>query len=187
MAIASFSQPGKQTPAEIAIRHHWSNGTGKLRYCWLLCTPKVLDATQQLIHTLDQECQQQRIPLYTYFNTPQPMPPVTQVGTALHIRIVPLDPAHLYDPNHIRQLIDSLYLTAQQQTGLPPIDLIADYTGGTKSMTAGMVLACSQPNRNLQYLASEYNEQKHIVRSQLMQIVLSYRIKAIKRSKQAGA
>lgn len=181
IAIASFSQPGKQTPAEIAIRHHWNNSHGKLRYCWLLCTPKVLEATQQRLRTLTQECQQQGIPLYTYIDTPQVMPPISQVGKALHIRLVPLSPEHINDPNQIRQLIDSLYTAAQQQTGLPPTDLIADYTGGTKSMTAGMVLACSQPDRHLQYLASEYNEHKRIVRSQLMQIILSYRIKAIKR------
>ncbi len=33
ITIASLAQPGQLTPAEIALKHHWRNGNGKLRYC----------------------------------------------------------------------------------------------------------------------------------------------------------
>lgn len=36
--------------------------------------------------------------------------------------------------------------------GIEDSDLIADYTGGTKSMTAGIILACTSPERRLQFL-----------------------------------
>ena len=145
IAIASFSKRGKMTPAEIAIRHHWRNGKGRLRYCWLLCTPDALKTTQLFLSQIEQESLEQRHQFYLYY-----------------------------------ELVDILYDIAQQQTGLPPADVIADYTGGTKSMTAGMVLACSSPDRTLQYLVSEYNQAGNIVDSQLMKVMLSYRIKPIK-------
>ena len=180
ITIASLAQPGQLTPAEIAIKHHWRNGNGKLRYCWLICTPDALDATRQFLQELERECMQQKQQFYIYHNTEQAMPPVTQVGTSLHVRIVDLAPELINDPNHIRQLIDSIYAQATEQTGLSPIDFIADYTGGTKSMTAGMVLACSKPERKLQYLVSNRDRRGKIIDSQLMKVTLSYRIKAIK-------
>jgi len=36
--------------------------------------------------------------------------------------------------------------------GWSETDVIADYTGGTKSMTAGTVLACASPDRRLQFM-----------------------------------
>lgn len=36
--------------------------------------------------------------------------------------------------------------------GLGPEDVIADYTGGTKTMTAGMILACARPDRKLEFM-----------------------------------
>lgn len=36
--------------------------------------------------------------------------------------------------------------------GFGESDIIADYSGGTKSMTSGMVLACALPERKLQVL-----------------------------------
>ena len=180
IAVASFSKRGKMTPAEIAIRHHWRNGKGKLRYCWLICTPDALETAQEFLQKIEQECHQQRIQFYIYHNTEQALPPLTQVGTSLHVRLLVLEGDRINDPNHIRQLVDALYETAQQQTGLPAADLIADYTGGTKSMTAGIVLACSHPDRNLQYLVSQYDESGNIVDSQFNKVILSYRVKAVR-------
>ncbi len=122
---------------------------------------------------------QQKQQFYIYHNTEQAMPPITLVGTSLHVRIVDLAPELINDPNHIRQLINSIYIQATEQTGLSPIDFIADYTGGTKSMTAGMVLACSKPERKLQYLVSDRDSHGKIIDSQMMKVTLSYRIKAI--------
>lgn len=180
VAIASFSKRGKMTPAEIAIRHHWGNGKGRLRYCWLLCTPDALESTQQFLKRIEQDCIEQRHQFYVYYNTEQSMPPITQAGISLHVRLLVLEPERINDPNHVRELVDSLYDLAQQQTGLPAADVIADYTGGTKSMTAGMVLACSAPDRTLQYLVSQYDEKGSITDSQLMKVILSYRVKPVR-------
>lgn len=180
VAIASFSKRGQMTPAEIAIRHHWRNGKGRLRYCWLICTPDILESTQQFLAQLEEECRKEKHQFYLYFNTAQAMPPITQAGISLHVRLLVLDAERIHDPNHIRELVDGLYDEAQKQTGLPAADLIADYTGGTKSMTAGMVLACSEPDRTLQYLVSEYDNKGSIIDSQLMKVILSYRIKPIR-------
>lgn len=180
VTIASLGQPGQLTPAEIAIKHHWRNGHGKLRYCWLICTPDALKGTQHFLQDIENECIRQKQQFYLYRNTEQCMPPVTQVGTSLHIRIVPLASELINDPNHVRQLIDGIYTQATAQTGLSPVDFIADYTGGTKSMTAGMVLACSEPDRKLQYWVSDRDSHGKIIDSQLMKVTLSYRIKAIR-------
>lgn len=181
IAIPSLGRPGKTTPAEIAIRHHWRQGRGKLRYCWLICTPDALESTRDFLVKLQQDCIDERFQCEIYDRTNRPFPPITQVGTSLHIRLLVLDPRYIHDPNHIRQLLDELYDEANQQTGLTSPEIMADYTGGTKSMTAGMVLACTEPNRPLQYLVSQYGPKGEIVVSQLMKVILSYRIRALKR------
>ena len=180
ITVASYSQPGKQTPAEISVRHHWKHGNGKLRYCWLVCTPDALPSARALLSTIQQECRQQNTQFYLYENTPQAMPPITQVGTSLHIRLVMLESSRKDDPNYMRQLVDSLYESASSQTGLSAVDLIADYTGGTKSMTAGVVLACSAPDRNLEYIVSDRDPRGNIISAQLMKVILSYKLKAVR-------
>jgi hypothetical protein len=37
--------------------------------------------------------------------------------------------------------------------GLEPIDIGADFTGGTKPMTLGMIMACLPPERELEYVS----------------------------------
>ncbi|EKV01100.1 CRISPR-associated protein, Cas02710 family [Leptolyngbya sp. PCC 7375] len=180
IAIPSLGRPGKKTPAELAIRHHWKQGRGKLRYCWLICTPDALDSTREFLQVLKQECIDDQFGCEIYDQTNHPFPPITQIGTSLHIRLMVLDPRCINDPNHIRELVDGLYDTANQQTGLTSPEIIADYTGGTKSMTAGIVLACTEPNRPLQYLLSQYGANGEITASQLMKVMLSYRIRAVR-------
>ncbi|MEL6354786.1 MAG: CRISPR-associated protein [Cyanobacteria bacterium J06627_28] len=179
IAIPSLGRHGKVTPAEIAIRHHWQQGRGRLRYCWLICTPDALSATQQFLEQLKQECLAQKIPFHTYNTPEQSFPPAAKIAASLHVRLVMIEPKWVHDPNHIRQLVDQLYSEAKQQAGLTSEHIIADYTGGTKSMTAGMVLACSEPERELQYWASQYGNDGEIVESQLMKVTLAYRIKAV--------
>lgn len=47
-----------------------------------------------------------------------------------------------------------IYATAPEAYGLPPENIIADITGGTHPMAAGMVLAC-QDERNMQYMSGK--------------------------------
>jgi hypothetical protein len=40
-----------------------------------------------------------------------------------------------------------------REAGFEPKDIIADFTGGTKPMTTGMIMACLPPERELEYVA----------------------------------
>ncbi len=61
-----------------------------------------------------------------------------------------LDDEH--NPEMAFHLVQAIYHEASAH-GLAEHDIVADYTGGTKSMTAGMVLACSvSEDRNAQYM-----------------------------------
>jgi len=56
------------------------------------------------------------------------------------------------DPKETYYLVRSVYEEAQALR-LSEKNVVADYTGGTKSMTAGMVLACSiSEDRDAQYM-----------------------------------
>ena len=47
------------------------------------------------------------------------------------------------------------------------------FAGGAEPVTAGMILACSDPECNLQCLVSEYEGQGDIAYSQLTKVILS--------------
>ena len=58
------------------------------------------------------------------------------------------------DPTHADEtfaLVDRIYTTDLAEAGLDPDAVIADITGGSKPMTAGMVLACGS-RRAMQYM-----------------------------------
>ncbi|MBE9077431.1 hypothetical protein IQ241_08995 [Romeria aff. gracilis LEGE 07310] len=180
VAIPSIPRSGRETPAEIAINHHWWDGRGNLRYCWLICTPDSLETTKAFLHSLAQQYASIPIPFKIYENADQLIPPADQTNLALHIRLIMLEPDRIHDPNRSRQLVDQVYSEAEKQIGLEASDIVADYTGGTKSMTAGMVLACTAPDRYLEYLGSQYDSDSKIIGSQLKKVSLSYSIKPIK-------
>jgi CRISPR-associated protein (Cas_Cas02710) len=55
--------------------------------------------------------------------------------------------------------VEEIYAEAKDKFNLTEEGIIADYTGGTKSMTSGMVLACTSPNRALQFMKpQQYTE-----------------------------
>ena len=57
-----------------------------------------------------------------------------------------------WNPEKVFLVVQSIYYKARS-LGLTESDVIADYTGGTKSMTAGMALACSAaPGRDAEYM-----------------------------------
>jgi hypothetical protein len=76
--------------------------------------------------------------------------------------------------------VDSIYRDATDEMGLAEQSIVADYTGGTKSMTAGMVLACVSPNRRLQYIWNELNEDRSLKRADFCEVMVSYKIKPIR-------
>jgi hypothetical protein len=90
-----------------------------------------------------------------------------------------LNPEDANDPNQIRKIVEAIYQDAKENHDLDDSDIIADYTGGTKSMTAGLVLACASPDRRLQYVLSDYIDNKP-VNPKVMEIKLSYSLKPVK-------
>lgn len=61
----------------------------------------------------------------------------------------------LRDENDVAEVfraVRTIYQIAQHKCGLKKEEIIADYTGGTKSMTAGLVLAAIADGVDLQYM-----------------------------------
>ena len=54
------------------------------------------------------------------------------------------------DSKHIKETIDNIYDNLPD--GVKVTDVIADITAGNKPMTAGMVLSCLDPKRNIEYI-----------------------------------
>jgi len=125
-----FSSPGSRTTAaENAIRAHLP----KLEHCWIIAGP---DRPWTKPHSRDNA--KQIIEKY------QSLKPA--------IRFYPKEVDDEHDSEKMFHLIQSTYHEALS-FGLRENDIIADYTGGTASMTAGMVLACSaSEERDTQYM-----------------------------------
>lgn len=168
---------GKDMPAKVAIKHHWNNGNGNLEHCWIVCGGnEALTCAQNMVIELIDEL---NIPDRTFHFQPD------------YILIDPENPKHSFtlvpslseahDPNVIRQIVEAIYKDAKDKFDVDELDIIADYTGGTKSMTTGLILACTVPSRRLQYILSEFIPPDHKPsNSKVMEIKLSYRLKPIK-------
>lgn len=128
--LIALSSPGSRiTAAENAIKAH----LGNLQHCWIITGPDIPGAKPT-----SQENAEDIARRYQALNP-------TMV---FHIK--PLDDEH--NPKMAFHLVQSIYHEAFAH-GLMEQDVAADYTGGTKSMTAGMVLACSvSEERNAQYM-----------------------------------
>jgi len=72
--------------------------------------------------------------------------------TGVQVSVVPL--SEEWDLIHAKEMVERIY--TEQLDGMAEEDIIADFTGGTKPMTVGMVFACLTPARSLQYVPAEY-------------------------------
>ena len=70
------------------------------------------------------------------------------------IVIAPLN--HQYELLRAKEVVDHIYQT--QLGELKEEEVIADFTGGTKPMTVGMIFACLSPSRSLQYVPARYED-----------------------------
>ena len=57
-----------------------------------------------------------------------------------------------FDLEEVYRLVQYIYMQKAAGKGLAPDQVIADYTGGTKPMSAGMVLACREECWPMQYM-----------------------------------
>jgi hypothetical protein len=131
--IVLMSPGDRTTPAENAVKAHLST----LEHCWVICGP---DRPNQRPTSRENAAAIKE----RYGAARQP--PVS-----FYLREVRDED----NPQQTYHLVRSIYEEAKA-FGLAENDIIADYTGGTKSMTAGMVLACStSEDRDTEYMKAK--------------------------------
>jgi len=179
--IVLMSSKPVDSPAEAAVRHHLKlrnqnnlsdkneqrttesfQENNSLKYCWIVCTNRTWEYARQMVDRLKQSGAED----VRFYYGSEPVKNVEDAEEMLSLLI----PDHkVDDPNHVRKLVEGIYAIAKQQ-GLDETDIIADYTGGTKGMTAGLLLACTRPARSLQYI-SQVNY------PQIMSVQIAYKLK----------
>jgi CRISPR-associated protein (Cas_Cas02710) len=162
------------SPAEKAILHHLQSKPLTISYCWLICGgDEFLKNVPYMIELLPN--QKEYIKFFfdrerRYLNPDDRTQELSLVLTA----------EQADDPNIIRQLIEAIYTEANEKFQLADDQIFIDYTGGTKSMTAGAILAGADPERRLQYLRSQYQNGVRVENTaELMEVDISYRVKPI--------
>jgi len=98
----------------------------KLERIWLIATPDAEDLAQELKGE--------------------------SVAIGKAITVVPLDDQ--WELLRTKATVEHIYQT--QLGGLAEEEVIADFTGGTKPMTVGMIFACLSPRRHLEYVPAGY-------------------------------
>jgi CRISPR-associated protein (Cas_Cas02710) len=170
--LITFMSLGAEPPAKTAILHHWQNGNGKLEHCWLICGgDNSLQKAQELVDLLVSQGLPPRIFHYSKNHEyPHPQNPQQPLSLVVDLNLV-------NDPSYIYRLIEAIYTSAETEPfSLKKNDIIIDYTGGTKSMTAGAILAGASPQRRLQYIISDYQNNMP-VNSRVMEVDISYQVK----------
>jgi hypothetical protein len=120
--------PGDFDHLLFALDHHRAGGGGD--HCWLVLQD--IEPVQEAFGRLSQHLSEQAIP------------------TRLHPVYIPaLDVEAAYGA------VRAVFEREAAEEGLAPGDVIADVTGGTKPLTAGMVLAALTTGGALEYVESE--------------------------------
>jgi hypothetical protein len=156
-------------PAKEAICHHWNNGRGNLKHCWIIgIGEESRIATKKLIEDLDRSS---KIPTaYLYYDK--------VYGDKFSLNI---HPDLENDPNHVRKLIEYIYDEARLSYFIEESDIIIDFTGGKKTTTAGAILAGAKPGRNMEYISGKYDPStRTTLDPKLMEIDISYQVKPVK-------
>jgi hypothetical protein len=149
IALMSPKRPHEESPAERVILHHLNgNPSPHLKHCWLICTSKSLQPTQELEKKLIDQGFSQIFELHYGDNYMIDNPENPKEKLSLLVPDESVD-----DPIYIQKLVNCIYADAQNRYGLDESEIIADFTGGTKPMTVGVVLAGITPSRRLQYIS----------------------------------
>ncbi len=132
--IAERSHPGRRQGLVVMVTRAPTAGKAlayhhdTLQHLWMIVTPDMRDEANQLRKQAEGQ------------------------GVKCH----PLDLANEYDASGCYRLVRSVFEVLAGQTGLAPGDVIADMTGGTKPMTAGMVLACTDLKAALEHVPTQF-------------------------------
>ncbi len=145
IVIASRFTPGVKSAPQVAIEHHWQNGVGNLKHCWLICGgQESLDSARQALGQMGFAC----------FDTTKlnyEIKDVENPKRILKVSLRNINSTDINNPHKTFRLVNKIFEEAAKEE-IAESDIIADYTGGTKSMTAGLILACTSPNRKLQFM-----------------------------------
>lgn len=132
-------------PATAAIRYHFrdeENGEKPvLTHCWLVTSGR----PAQALDSKPRRAGDASVP--TAWENAQALR-ASYGGKGVHVEVRIIDPE---DPENIFQVIEKIYADAKGMD-FERKDLVADFTGGTKMMSAGMVLACIPEDRDLEYM-----------------------------------
>lgn len=123
--------PGRFDHLMVAIRHHYSaeeTGSG-LEHCWLIVAGD--SYTETILKTVREELIEGGFDIEIH---------------PIHIRESTLEAVYC--------AVESIYLAEGAKYGLRPHEIVADITGGLKTMTAGMLLACLPFECPIEYVAS---------------------------------
>ena len=148
--MSKINDPTRESVAEIVIRYHWDEGKNQnFKYCWLICTKDSEDSAKALIDKLKEDYgkDQKDQPNFFYGDQYQ-LEDINNPHNSVSLRV---PDEKINDPIYIQQLIDCIYFDAEIK-GIKESEIIADFTGGTRSMGTGIVLACTSPQRRLQYI-----------------------------------
>ncbi len=88
-------------------------------------------------------------------------------SAGFQIKVQPL--AHPFELLKIKEVVEHIYAT--QLEGLPETEVVADFTGGTKPMSAAMIFACLSPTRRLQYVPADYQDNKRVPRDPVEYVI----------------
>ncbi|MGB0563473.1 MAG: hypothetical protein ACPGVO_16965 [Spirulinaceae cyanobacterium] len=161
----------KPTSAEAAIeRHLMLVDPPQLKHCWLICTQDTLSVARTIQQKLSNEGKLAYLKLY--FEPIEQVPDPDQPGQTLSLVV---QDTELNNPEYMKRLVNGIYLHAQT-LGLSESDVVADFTGGPKTLTAGIILACIQPGRRMEYFSQLQAEQD--AKTDLKEIWLEYDLKA---------
>jgi hypothetical protein len=169
-----FVSSGNNPPAKIAIEHHWQNRKGKLEHCWLISTEESLSNAVQI----SKDFIEAGVPSSTFHLGNEYL--MANVESLKHQISLVITKQQMNDPNYIHNLINCIYEDGAEKFGMDESEIIADYTGGSKSATAGIVLAGASPHRRLQYIVSDFDPvSKTVSNSEVNEVRISYSVKPI--------
>jgi CRISPR-associated protein (Cas_Cas02710) len=175
IVFMSLYKPAQATPAESAILHHWQKKSRTISHCWIICGGTSIQEGAATMLT-DRLAEQREAMIFIYEHCEYPNP-----DDRKHPLSLVLPSSSIDDPNHIRQVIEAIYVEAEKKFGLAENEILLDYTGGNKSMTAGAVLAGADPDRRLEYMHTDFDEKGNPIwsKTEMMAIDISYRVKPL--------
>jgi hypothetical protein len=134
-----------EIPATASIRYHYLGENDErleptLRHCWLVTSPEPAEEPLQPPDARKPE------PFHSSWQNAKALQAMYE--GKIDIRLVAIDPD---DPEDIFRKVDAVYAEARR-LGLASREMVADFSGGTKMMTVGLVLACTPVDRDVEYM-----------------------------------